>query len=176
VSLIVDVGAPTLTASSFDLAEGIIRLTFNEELFTFALAPNGVGLQNAANSQRTGRRRNDEDGSGSVFYPFQDATVTQTGRDVTVMLGPDDRAIIAAIPSLGSEPGNTFLVLEGDIGDAFGNKFAGSGREQAQAVGSVTGAPGNDDDEFWEKWYWIASRLLACLRVVSCCSHCFHCV
>ena len=159
VTLIVDVGAPTLEASSFDVAAGIIRLTFTEELFTFALADNGVGLQNTASTLRTGRRRDANDG-GSVYYPFQDAVVTQNGREVTVTLGPDDRAVVEAIPSLGSRADNTFLVLQGDIRDAFGNQFAGAGRGQASAVGSVTGVPEEDDDGFWE-WYWIASKSAA---------------
>eukprot|EP00045_Choanoeca_perplexa_P016426 m.222746 g.222746 ORF g.222746 m.222746 type:complete len:1433 (+) comp17256_c0_seq2:277-4575(+) len=159
VELIVDVGAPVLTSSSFDVAEGVIRLSFNEELFGFVLAANGVGLQNTANTLRANRRRDGDD--AGVFYPLQDALVTQSGRDVIVTLGPDDRAVIEAIPNLGSKPSNTFLVLDGDISDAFGNQFTGAGRGEAQGVESVTGADDDDDDDdFWE-WYWIAIVALA---------------
>jgi hypothetical protein len=166
-----------LATVRYDRERAELQLSFSEPLLA---APqfSRVALQNQGDSLRQpvgGINRRAAAAAAAagvaVFYPLQDAVIQATANQSTwlVVLGPDDRAIVGSLPNLATRPENTFVVVEGDFTDAFGNRFLGRNRSAAlpatEVAGAIAEADADAKDSYTDfyRWYWIASTLLRML-------------
>jgi hypothetical protein len=177
VELVLDQRGPRLATVRYDRERAELQLSFSEPLLA---APqfSRVALQNQGDSLRQpvgGINRRAAAAAAAagvaVFYPLQDAVIQATANQSTwlVVLGPDDRAIVGSLPNLATRPENTFVVVEGDFTDAFGNRFLGRNRSAAlpatEVAGAIAEADADAKDSYTDfyRWYWIASTLLRML-------------